>query len=145
LVALGDDCEPNLRETLELMMVQYGGISRIITWDYNPEKHVRSPTGLVGLRNMGSTCYMNSLMQQFYMIPKFRYALLCAEDKEADKKESLLWQVQTMFGFLTQSVKQSFDTAEFCYSYKVTHSNHLYKYTFSGNQLIIAILFVNDL
>jgi len=34
----------------------------------------------VGLRNLGCICYMNSMMQQFFMIPAFRYNMLCVDD-----------------------------------------------------------------
>jgi ubiquitin C-terminal hydrolase len=36
----------------------------------------KSKTGFVGLKNLGCICYMNSLMQQFYMIKDFREAIL---------------------------------------------------------------------
>lgn len=29
-----------------------------------------------GLKNQGATCYLNSLLQSFYMIPEFRNAIL---------------------------------------------------------------------
>ena len=42
----------------------------------------------VGLRNLGCICYMNSMMQQFFMVPAFRYNLLCVEDgKEPELAE----------------------------------------------------------
>ena len=34
----------------------------------------------VGLRNMGTTCYMNSILQQWFMIPSFRYNILGIEN-----------------------------------------------------------------
>lgn len=36
--------------------------------------------GYVGIRNLGCICYMNAMMQQFYMTPEFRYAILRAND-----------------------------------------------------------------
>jgi hypothetical protein len=41
-----------------------------------------------------------------------------AEDKEANKADSLLYQLQTLFGFLAFSEKQAYDTQPFCLSYK---------------------------
>ena len=48
-------------------------------WNYNPISEEKSISGFVGLLNLGATCYMNSLLQQFYMIPNFRFALLSIE------------------------------------------------------------------
>jgi len=90
-----------------------------------------APVGYVGLKNLGSTCYMNSLMQQFFMMPHFRYGLLMAasalqdqEDQQAvaqrdePKSDSLLYQFQALLGFLSFSEKQSYDTTPFCLTYK---------------------------
>ena len=41
-----------------------------------------------------------------------------AEDKEENKVDSLLYQLQTLFGFLGFSEKQAYDTSPFCLSYK---------------------------
>ena len=40
----------------------------------------------VGLTNMGGTCYMNSILQQFFMIPSFRYNILGLEKHETVEK-----------------------------------------------------------
>ena len=39
----------------------------------------------VGLRNLGCICYMNSMMQQFFMVPAFRYNLMCVDDGKAEE------------------------------------------------------------
>ena len=39
----------------------------------------------MGLRNLGCICYMNSMMQQFFMIPALRYNLLCVDDGKAEE------------------------------------------------------------
>ena len=35
---------------------------------------------------MGMTCYMNSVLQQFFMIPSFRYNILGIENDSAVEK-----------------------------------------------------------
>jgi ubiquitin carboxyl-terminal hydrolase 9/24 len=37
---------------------------------------LRSSFGYAGLRNFGCTCYLNSVIQQLYMIPDIRYGKL---------------------------------------------------------------------
>ena len=41
-------------------------------WSYYPQERERSHLGYCGLTNLGATCYMNSLLQQLYLIPDFR-------------------------------------------------------------------------
>jgi uncharacterized UBP type Zn finger protein len=66
-----------------------------------------------GLRNHGCTCYLNSLLQQLYMIPAFRNAVLSlptpappaagtptAQLAGDEAARSLLYQLQHMFGYL---------------------------------------------
>jgi hypothetical protein len=66
---------------------------------------------------------MNSLLQQFYMVPSLRHGLLSVSDVTAkqtdeEKSDSLLYQIQAMFGALAQSEKQAYNPKPFCHAYK---------------------------
>ncbi len=63
---------------------------------------------------------MNSLLQQFYMIPSFRNDILAAEDpkKHADPDNNLLYQIQCLFAALNTSVKQYYNPKVFCHAFK---------------------------
>ena len=50
-------------------------------YGYQPSLDTKSFYGFVGLKNLGATCYMNSMLQQFYMTPQFRYGILKVDDK----------------------------------------------------------------
>ena len=54
-------------------------------------------------------CYMISMLQQFFMVPQFRYSLFKAVDntpedikdyKEMKIDDNMLRQIQKLFGFL---------------------------------------------
>lgn len=63
------------------MLPLMGLIKRHDGWNYTPPSNaVESRQKYVGLKNLGCICYMNAMMQQFFMIPAFRYNLLSAED-----------------------------------------------------------------
>jgi ubiquitin carboxyl-terminal hydrolase 34 len=47
---------------------------------YCNEFKQRSQTGFVGLKNLGNTCYINSMIQQMFMNRNFRYSILRADD-----------------------------------------------------------------
>ena len=82
--------------------------------------------GHVGLINLGSTCYMNAILQQLYMVPSFRYAIMSANDNDSinptlkygEKDENLLHQLQAIFSYLNLSNKQSFEPKYFCKAFK---------------------------
>lgn len=70
---------------------------------------------------------MNSMLQQFFMVPQFRYQLLKAVDKNPENlveykddmiDDNLLKQLQKLFGFLELSERHAFNPKEFCFAFK---------------------------
>ena len=52
---------------------------------YLPPVDGRAVCGYVGLRNGGATCYMNSVIQQLYMIPGIPEAVLSIDEENAEE------------------------------------------------------------
>ena len=69
----------------------------------------------IGLKNMSSTCYMNSILQQFFMIPMLRETILSIN---SDKQDSILYQLQ-----LTFSALKAYEFKYYDPKYFVTVSN----------------------
>ena len=91
--------------------------------DYNPSEKSRAIDSYIGLKNLSSICYMNSVLQQFFMIPLFRYAILSLpipselkEDKEDN--DNLLFQLIRMFYYLNYSNKSDYNPKNFVFSFK---------------------------
>lgn len=61
---------------------------RVDDWVITLLDKMKSPTGYVGLKNLGCICYMNSFMQQLYMIPFFRHSIVSCEDPLFTQEES---------------------------------------------------------
>ena len=54
-------------------------------WNFVPAGKSTDNQLYVGIRNLGCICYMNSMLQQFFMVPCFRYNMLCVDDNEPPK------------------------------------------------------------
>lgn len=97
------------------------------TWNYAPSSTTTSYQKYVGLRNLGCICYMNSMMQQFFMIPALRYNLMCVDDGVAeDLKEykgdqiddNMMHQLQKLIAHLELSERSDYNPKEFCFAFK---------------------------
>ena len=94
LVVLGTNCIENLRlidkyitdlfytgkRSCSLRVNSFPSLlvpdSSLNEWDFAPLIGPRPNRGFVGLKNGGATCYMNSVLQQLFMIRSLRSALL---------------------------------------------------------------------
>ncbi|XP_074179594.1 ubiquitin carboxyl-terminal hydrolase 9X-like isoform X3 [Rhinolophus sinicus] len=90
LVALAVGCVRNLKQIVDCLTEMYYIGTSITTcealteWEYLPPVGPRPPKGFVGLKNAGATCYMNSVIQQLYMIPSIRNSILGIEGIGSD-------------------------------------------------------------
>ena len=99
-------------------------LKELNVWSYSAERQEKSASGFVGIKNLGCICYMISMIQQFYMISPFRNAILAVTDNkpiilnEYGIDDNLLHQLQSLFGFLTLSLRRDLNPSSFCFSFK---------------------------
>ncbi|CAD8179644.1 unnamed protein product [Paramecium octaurelia] len=110
---------------LQLLSQKIPNLNR---WNYIPTSEIRSTLGYCGIKNLRCICYMNAMLQQFYMIKPFRYGILQANDqKEVDLQisktgftydDNVLHQLQQMFSYLELSDRIDYNPQEFCAAFK---------------------------
>ena len=102
-------------ETLKMIAGQHLRDKLIRIYNYENQKK----ENFVGLRNFGCTCYLNSSIQQLFMIFGFCGAVLDANlDRAEDLEDNVLYQMQVILGNLKFSKKQCFEPIEFCKAFK---------------------------
>lgn len=102
-------------------------IERTASWNYTPPSATERTQDFVGLRNLGCICYMNSMLQQFFMIPALRYNLLAVDDglpadwqeyKGEPVDDNMLHQLQKLVANLELSERTDYNPWEFCFAFK---------------------------
>ncbi|XP_075236606.1 ubiquitin carboxyl-terminal hydrolase-like faf isoform X2 [Lycorma delicatula] len=89
LVTLCVGCVPNMKLLVNMLtdMFYSERDGPLVEWDYLPPVGPRPSKGFVGLKNAGATCYMNSVLQQLYMVEGIRIGILAAEGAATDLSE----------------------------------------------------------
>lgn len=64
-------------------------------WEYLPPVGARPKGGFCGLKNAGATCYMNSVLQQLFMVPSIRVGILNATGACTDPNEDFSGEADT--------------------------------------------------
>ncbi|GMF65645.1 unnamed protein product [Phytophthora lilii] len=71
----------------------------------------------VGLKNLGCTCYLNSTIQSFFMMPRFRRQVLRLQSSgstsEKTETKSLTYELQSLFAHLERSAKPYYNPRPF--------------------------------
>jgi ubiquitin carboxyl-terminal hydrolase 48 len=74
--------------------------------------YLREPNTYVGLKNLGATCYMNTLLQALFMNKTFRQGVYDWEEDQKDPN-AICYQLQMLFGFLQEGKKTFYDPTPF--------------------------------
>ncbi|KAL0218432.1 hypothetical protein P9112_004085 [Eukaryota sp. TZLM1-RC] len=86
------------------------------SWTYNPLANERKANCFCGLRNLSATCYLNSLIQQLYVIPGFRYDVLNCDFPQSTgsiNSTNKVVQLQSLFASMELSICKFVDTQSF--------------------------------
>ena len=120
LSAMSFNSSQNILKVLEILINYHSlGFWRsksYFDWLISPNFDGKSSTGYTGLKNLGCTCYMNSLLQQFFMIPTLRENILKCPNiaqGESNKEESVLYNMKKVFGFLKASDRKFHNPRDF--------------------------------
>ncbi|XP_050076338.1 probable ubiquitin carboxyl-terminal hydrolase FAF [Anopheles maculipalpis] len=78
-----------LTTTISMMLndMFFEDIEPVREWEYLPPDAPRALHGFCGLKNAGATCYMNSVLQQLYMVPALRNGIVRIHQAVIDHKE----------------------------------------------------------
>ena len=95
-------------------------------WDISLTYEEKNETNFVGIKNLGCICYMNSLLQQFYMIPSLRDSIIecpdsIAKDNLGDDESitnTTIYQLKYLFASLKYFDKQYIIPKEFTTNFK---------------------------
>lgn len=88
LVALCTNSVPNMKSLVNNLLDMYCfDMEPLQEWEYLPPVGPRPKGGFCGLKNAGATCYMNSVLQQLFMVPLIRVGILSAAGACTDPNE----------------------------------------------------------
>ncbi|KAL2010554.1 hypothetical protein VTN00DRAFT_6361 [Thermoascus crustaceus] len=74
-----------------------------VLWHSFQNYDSKKETGMVGLRNQGATCYLNSLLQSLYFTNAFRKAVYQIPTEQEATRENSAWTLQRLFYSLQTS------------------------------------------
>ncbi|KAK4305331.1 hypothetical protein Pmani_022773 [Petrolisthes manimaculis] len=114
LVHLVTNSEKNMVTLVELLVSLHHSVNPdfLKEFQYAPAVEGRCASGYVGLKNGGATCYMNSVLQQLYLVPGVAEDVLAATHGR-ENEDSVFYQLQTVFGHLMESQLQYYVPEKF--------------------------------
>ena len=76
----------------------------------------KKETGMIGIKNQGATCYLNSLLQSLYFTNAFRKAIFQIPTEANSEKNQSAWALQRLFHNL-QTSDQAVSTSELTHAF----------------------------
>eukprot|EP01094_Clydonella_sp_ATCC50884_P022183 TRINITY_DN5050_c0_g1_i4.p1 TRINITY_DN5050_c0_g1~~TRINITY_DN5050_c0_g1_i4.p1 ORF type:complete len:927 (+),score=215.52 TRINITY_DN5050_c0_g1_i4:370-3150(+) len=107
----GDRFEDDVDKAIQLSLLNSAKEIR------DPTERVRVPGIPVGLKNVGNTCYFNTMLQSYFGIADFRNFILQIDipDSPSDEEESsivFLRELQRLFGFMLMTERKYSDPSK---------------------------------
>lgn len=97
LVALCQKSTQNLKLLVTTLIDMFcSDTEPLREWEYLPPVGPRPSKGFCGLKNAGATCYMNSVLQQLYMVPLIRIGILSATGAANDPNEDFSGETEVI-------------------------------------------------
>ena len=86
-------------------------VTNTVPWNYKPEE--QSELHLVGIQNLGAICYINAMIQQFFVLKAFSNRII-----SMDIKKGIAYELQKIFIYLMNSSRKAINPKSFCSSFK---------------------------
>ena len=129
LIELVNNSSVNFASIVSLLC-QFNKENKICQWDYEPLVKIKPlEQKYVGLKNAGSTCYMNAVLQQLFMIPGMcEYIQLmnnsfCDDDSNNNKR--LLFELESIFLHLRKTNREFYSPEKFWQSFRMRNTDNV--------------------
>ncbi|CAF0802298.1 unnamed protein product [Brachionus calyciflorus] len=124
LVELARENKANL-DKITQYLIEFNKENKLTEWNYTQLVNLKSPRQkYIGLKNGGATCYMNSVLQQLFMIPGISdYIHMIGKSIKSDLDKDLFYELENVFMHLKKSNQEFFMPDKFWSKFRMWNSH----------------------